>query len=126
MKIGDDGPGTGLFLAEEVQFARGTVGAKTVGEVKGGACAGGDGRGDSWKAGTKSTEGEEAGGFVEAETDSQVAGGGSEDAAAEGGVEGAEAVEFDGDGGLAGSGANGAAAATDGFAGKEELGEDAS
>ena len=75
--------------------------------------------------GTKSTEGEEAGGLVEAEAGSQLAGGGTEDAAAEGGVEGAEAVEFDGDGGLAGGGADGAATAADGLAGEQELGEDA-
>ena len=73
----------------------------------------------------KSAEGEEAGGLVEAEAGAELTGGGAEDAAAEGGVEGAEAVEFDGDGGLAGSGADGAASATDGLAGEQELGEDA-
>jgi hypothetical protein len=93
--------------------------------VKGGSGAGGDGGCADWRIWTKSTEGEEAGGLVEAEAGSELAGGGTEDAAAEGGVEGAEAVEFDGDGGLAGSGADGAASATDGFAGEQELGEDA-
>jgi hypothetical protein len=119
------GLGMGLLGAEEAKFAGGAVGAKAVGEVKGGSGAGGDGWGVSRRAGWKSTEGEEAGGFVEAEAGAQLAGGGSDDAAAEGRVEGTEAVEFDGDGGLAGSGADGAAAATDGFAGEEELGQDA-
>ncbi len=86
---------------------------------------GGSGAGGYGGIGSKSTEGEEAGGLVEAETRAELAGGGTEDAAAKGWVEGAEAVEFDGDGGLAGSGADGAAASADGFAGQEELGEDA-
>jgi hypothetical protein len=88
--------------------------------VEGGSGAGGDGG-----VGEKSTEGEESGGFVEAETGAELAGGGSEDAATEGGVEEAEAVKFDGDRGLAGSGADSAAAASDGLAGEEELREDA-
>ncbi len=113
----------GLLGAEETKLTGGAVGTETVGEVEGGSGAGGDG--GSFKGWTKSTEGEEAGGFVEAETGSELAGGGSEDATAEGGVEGAEAVEFDGDGGLTGSGADGAAASTDWFAGEQELGEDA-
>jgi hypothetical protein len=113
------GPTMGLLGAEEAKFAGGAVGAKAVGEVEGssGACSDG-------KVWTKSTEGEEAGGFVEAEAGSQLAGGGSEDAAAEGGVEAAETVEFDGDGGLAGGGADGAAPSPDGLAGEQELGED--
>ena len=76
---------------------------------------------------SEAAEGEEAGGFVEAETGAELAGGGAEDAAAEGGVEGAEALELDGDRGLglAGCGGDGAAASADGFAGEEELGEDA-
>ena len=77
----------GLLGAKEAKFARGAVGAKAVGEVEGGSGAGGDC--GVW---TKSTEGEEAGGLVEAEAGPQLAGGGTEDAAAEGGVEGAEAV----------------------------------
>ena len=85
--------GKRLFLAKQADFAGRPVGAEVVGEMKGGTGAGGDGG-----IGTKSTEGEEAGGFVEAETGTELAGGGSEDAAAEGWVEGAEAVEFDGDG----------------------------
>jgi hypothetical protein len=60
--------------------------------VEGGAGAGGDGG-----VGEKSAEGEEAGGLVEGEPGAELAGCGSNDAAAEGGVEGAEAVEFDGD-----------------------------
>jgi hypothetical protein len=78
---------TRLFLTEEAKFAGGAVGAEAVGEVEGGSGPGGDGG-----IGTKSTEGKKAGGFVEAEAGSQLAGGGTEDTAAEGGVEGAEAV----------------------------------
>jgi hypothetical protein len=63
--------------------------------------------------------------LVEEKEGCQGAGGGSEDAAAEGGVEGAETVEFDGDGGLAGSCTDGAAAAADRFAGEQKLREDA-
>jgi hypothetical protein len=102
-----------ILIQEEAKFAGGAVGAEVVGEVKGGSGAGGYGG-----VGTKSTEGEEAGGLVEAEASSQLAGGSAENAAAEGGVEGAEAVEFDGDGGFAGCRADGAAASADGFAGE--------
>jgi hypothetical protein len=77
----------GLFLTKEAQFAGGAVGAKAVGEVDEGSGTGGDGR--VW---TKSTEGEEAGGLVEAEAGSQLSCSGAEDAAAEGGVKGAETV----------------------------------
>jgi hypothetical protein len=87
--------------------------------VQGGSGAGGHGG-----IGAKSTEGEESGGLVEAETGAELAGGCAEDASTEGGVEGAETVEFDGDGGLAGSGADGAATAADGFAGEKELREE--
>jgi hypothetical protein len=48
--------------AKEAKFAGGAVGAKAVGKMEGGSGAGGDGR-----IVTKSTEGEEAGGLVEAE-----------------------------------------------------------
>ena len=58
---------------------------------------GSSGAGGYGGVGERSTESEEAGGFVEAETGTELAGGGSEDAAAEGRVERAEAVEFDGD-----------------------------
>ena len=58
--------------------------------MQGGSGARADGR-----VGLKSTEGEEAGRLVEAEAGSELAGGGTNDAAAEGGVEGAEAVDFD-------------------------------
>lgn len=110
------------MLAVEAEFARGAVGAEAAGQVEGGAGAGGYGR-----VGTKAAEGEEAGGLVEGEAGSQLAGGGAEDSAAEGWVEGAKAVEFDGDFGvgLAGGGADGAASASDGFAGEEELREEA-
>jgi len=75
--------------------------------------------------GLKSTESEEAGGLLEAEAGAELAGGGAEDAAAECGIEGAEAVDFDGQGGFSGGGADGTASAADGFAGKDELGEEA-
>jgi hypothetical protein len=75
--------------------------------------------------GLKSTEGQEAGSLFEAEAGPQLAGGGTEDAAAESWVEGAEAVDFDGEGGFAGGGANGTATAADGFSGKDELGQEA-
>jgi hypothetical protein len=75
--------------------------------------------------GSKTGEGEEAGGLVEGEAGAELAGRGAEDSAAEGGIEGAEAVEFDGDGGLAWGGTDGSATASDGLAGEEELGEDA-
>jgi hypothetical protein len=109
-----------LLLAVEAEFAGGAVGTEAVGEVEGGAGAGGYGG-----VGAEATETEEAGGLVEAEACAELAGGGAKDAAAERGVEGAEAVELDGDGGLAGGGADGAAATADGFAGKEELWEEA-
>jgi hypothetical protein len=117
--LGLDG-GKLLLLAEEAEFAGGAFGAEVVGKMEGGAGVCGDGG-----IVTKSTEGEETGGFVEAETGAKLAGGGSEDTAAEGGIERAEAVEFDGDGGLAGSGADGAATAANWSARKQELGEDA-
>jgi hypothetical protein len=110
----------GLFLEEKAEFAVGALGTEVVGEVEGrsGAC------GDGGK-GQKSTKGEKAGGFVEAESGAELAGGGAEDAAAEGRVERAEAVELDGYGGLAGGGADGASAAADGLAGEENLGQQA-
>jgi hypothetical protein len=112
--------GKGLFLKKEAQFAGRAVGAEAVGEVEGSSGAGRHGG-----IGAKSTEGQEAGGLVEAETGAESASGGTEDAAAHGGVEGAKAIEFDGDGGFAGGGADGAATSADRFAGKKELGEDA-
>jgi hypothetical protein len=81
------GAATPLLEAEEAKFTGRAVGAETVGEVEGGSGSGGDGG-----VGPKSTEGKKAGGFVEAEADSQLAGGGAENAAAESRVEGAEAV----------------------------------
>jgi hypothetical protein len=81
--------------------------------------------GSNGGVGAKTAEGQEAGGLVEAEAGAELTGGGAEDSAAEGRVEGAETVEFDGDGQSAWGGADGSAAATDGFAGEEELGEDA-
>jgi hypothetical protein len=107
-----------LFLEEKAKFAGGTVGAEVVGKMEGGSGASGDGGGSDGWIRLESTESEEAGGFVEAETGAELAGGGAEDAAAKGGIEGAEAVELDGDGGFTGCSADGAAAATDGFAGE--------
>ena len=64
--------GKRLFLAKQADFAGRPVGAEVVGEMKGGTGAGGDGG-----IGAKSTEGEEAGGFVEAEAGAELAGGGT-------------------------------------------------
>ena len=108
------------MLAEETEFAGRAVSAEAVGEVEGGSGAGGN-----CGIGAEAAEAEEAGGFVEAEAGTELAGCGAEDTAAEGGVECAEAVELDGDCGLAGCGADGAASATDGFAGEKELGKEA-
>jgi hypothetical protein len=66
----------------------------------------------------KADEVEEAGGLMECEAGAEGAGGGAEDAAAEGGVEGAEAIEIDGDRGLTGSCGDGAASTTDRLAGE--------
>jgi hypothetical protein len=106
----------------DTEFAGGTFRSEVAGELEEGSGAGCDGG-----EGGESAEGEEAGGVVEAEAGPELTGGGAEDAAARGGVKGAKAFELDGDGGLGvpGSGADGAAAAADGFAGEEELGEDA-
>jgi len=101
-------------------FVGGTLGPEAVGEVDGRTSAG-SGGGES----EESAEGQEAFGLVKGEAGAQLAGGGAEDAAAEGGVEGAKAFDFNSEGGLAGGGGDGAAASADGFAGKEELGEDA-
>jgi hypothetical protein len=97
-----------------------------VGEVEGGSSAGGYGGSADGRVRAKSAEGEEAGGFVEAEAYAELAGSGTEDTAAKSWFEGAETVEFDGDGGLglAGCGADGAAPATDGFAGEQDLREE--
>ena len=112
-----------MWLSGEAELARGAFGAEVVGELEGGAGAGGDGGGaDGW-IGLEAAEGEEAGGLVEAEACAELTGGGSDDATAEGWVEGAETVEFDGDGGFARGGADGASSATNGFAGEKELGE---
>ena len=110
-------------MAEEAEFAGGTLGAEVVGEVEGGAGAGGYGGRSDRGVGGEAAEGEEAGGLVEAEACAELTGGGSDDATAEGWVEGAETVEFDGDGGFARGGADGASSATNGFAGEKELGE---
>jgi hypothetical protein len=110
----------GSGLKEKAEFAGGAGGAETVGEMEGGAGAGSGCGG--W---AEAAEGEQAGGFVEAEACAELAGCGAENAAAEGWVEGAKAFEFDGDNGLAWGGADGAASASDGLAGKEKLGKEA-
>jgi hypothetical protein len=51
----NDGLADGLIVEKEAEFAGGAVGSETVGEVEGGAGAGGYGG-----VGSKSTEGEEA------------------------------------------------------------------
>ena len=86
----DGSPG---YLAVEAEFAGGALGAEA------GWRAGGWRRALSGTVGmeTEAAEGEEAGGLVEAEAGAELTGGGAEDAAAEGGVEGAEALELDGD-----------------------------
>jgi hypothetical protein len=104
--------------AEEAKFTGRALGPEAIGEVERRSSAGGH-RGDVCrKAGTKSTEGEKARSFIEAETEPQLAGGGSEDAAAESRVEDAETVHFDRDGGLAGSGADRPAPSADGLSGE--------
>ena len=123
-----DGGGTGSILtareadltAREADFARRALGAEVVGKLENGSAAGGDGG-----VGLKSTEGEEAGGLLEAEARPQLAGCGAKDAAAESGIKGAKAVDFDGEGSFAGGGGDGTASTADGFAGEDELGEQA-
>lgn len=62
-RIGRDG----LFVAEEAEFAGGAIGSQTVGKMKGGSGAGGDGWCADGRVWAKSTEGEKTGCFVEAE-----------------------------------------------------------
>jgi hypothetical protein len=62
--------------------------------MDGSSRASGDG-GEGGEAG----QGEEPGSVVEAEPEAELAGGGAEDATAEGRIEGSEAIELDGDGG---------------------------
>lgn len=104
----------------EAELAGGALGSESFGQMEGCARTGCDGR-----EGDESGQGEQTGGVVEAESEAELTGGGSEDAAAEGGVEGPETVELDGDGGSAGSGGDGAAPSANGFSGEEDLGEDA-
>jgi hypothetical protein len=101
-----------LRCAGEADLAQGALGAEVVGELERRAGAWSDGG-----VGGEAGEGEEAGGLLEAEAGAELAGGGAEDAAAERGIEGAEAVDLEGEGLLAGGGGDGAAAAADGFAG---------
>ena len=111
--------GNRLFLEKKAKFARGTIGAEVVGEMEGGSGAAGHG----W-VGTKSTESKEAGGFVEAQTSSQLSGCSPDDPATECRIEGTETVELDRNNGLAGYRADGAAAATDRSTGKKKLGKE--
>lgn len=112
----DIGVGAALFLEKQAKFAMGALGPELIGEVerRPGACGHG-GKGE------KAAKCEQPGGFVEAEAGAKLPGGGAENAAAEGRVEGAEAIEFDSYGGLAGGSADGAASAPDGFAGEQNL-----
>ena len=75
--------------------------------------------------GLKATESEKSSSFFEVETGTQLAGGGADDSTAQGGIEGAEAIEFDGDRGCAESGTDGTPTAPDRFAGEKELGKEA-
>ena len=119
----------GLFVAGvtgEAEFAGRAFGEEIIGELEGGSGASGYCGGSDGGIGAEATEGEEARGFVEAETCAELAGGGAEDAAAKGWVEGAETVELDGDGGLglARCSADCAASAADRFAGEKDLREE--
>ena len=116
--------GNGLFLEKEAKFAGGTVGTEVVGEMEGGSGACGYRGGVRRKTGTKSTEGKEAGGFVEAQTSSQLSGCSPDDPATECRIEGTETVELDRNSGLAGYRADGAAAASDRSTGKKKLGKE--
>ena len=87
-----------LLLAVEAEFAGGAVGSEVVGKMEGGA---GSGSYSGWAdegVGLEAGEGEEADGFVEAEAGSEAAGGGAEDSAAKGWVEGPEALNLNGEG----------------------------
>jgi hypothetical protein len=108
----------GLFLEKKSKLAVGSLGAELTGEVKGRSGASGY-RGVV----EKSTERKQTGGCVEVEADSELAGGGAEDAAAGGGFEGAEAVEFDSHCRRSGRGADRAPSPADGLAGKDDLGQ---
>ena len=106
--------------------------------------------GDGWVRNARrreACEGEDAGGLVEAEAGSKLTGGGADDTAAKGWVQGAEAVDFDGKGGgcgkevrsylkrwdslrwgtrtMEGEGGVGSATAADWRPGEDDLGEDA-
>ena len=110
----------GNHSAAKAELAEGSLGAETVGELECGAVADGNGG-----QGEKAAESEEALGFFKGETCAELTGGGAEDAAAKGGGKGAEALDFEGERGFGGGGADGAAAAADRFAGEKEVGEEA-
>ncbi|MCU1319275.1 MAG: hypothetical protein JWP98_793 [Edaphobacter sp.] len=75
--------------------------------------------------GLTATESKNASRFFEIETGAQLAGGSTDDSTTQGGIESAEAIEFDGDSGCAESGTDGAATAPDRFAREKELREEA-
>src|SRR5438132_11684471 len=83
----------GLFVAEEAKFARGAVGAQTVGQVAAGSGAGGDGGCANGRVGATSTGGAETGGLIEAEAGAQLTRGGGADAATEAGRRSAGPLE---------------------------------
>ncbi len=103
----------GVGGKEQAELAWGALGAEMSRQV----FAAGAGLADSKR--------QQAGGLVEVEGGAELAGGGAEESADERGVEGAEAVEFDGERALTGQGGAGSAAAADGSAGEQEAGKDA-
>jgi hypothetical protein len=108
-----------LERAAEAEFARGALGQEAIGELKRGPGLGGDCRDRG-----KSAKGKEARGLVEAQAHAELTGGGPDDPAAGGGVEGPDTGELDRDGGFAGDGGDGSAATAGGQAGEEELREE--
>ena len=72
-----------MIPAREPEFACRALGLEAVCEGECGSGAGGDSGCADCRIGLKSTEGEEAGGLVEAETRAKLAGGGADDSATE-------------------------------------------
>ena len=112
---------SGGLRAGKAEFAGAALCAEAVGELELSARLGRDGGVGRDEAG----EGEQAVGLVKAEPGAKLAGSGAEDAAAERGVERAEAFDLKGERCLAGGGGVGPAAAADGLAGQDQVREDA-
>jgi hypothetical protein len=89
----DDFRGGFRRFATQAEFTDGTVGAEASGEVNRGSVACGD-SGQNGKTG----QSEQPGGVVEAEAASELTSGGAEDSSPQRSVEGAEALNLDGDG----------------------------